>query len=92
MAGSVKAAYEDVGFVDVQEKVFKIPTNGWPKDARLKEVGKMWENNFTMGLSGFSWYLFNKVYGRSPAEIEVRIASCFGHLRGFADGLVGLTG
>lgn len=92
MAGSVKAAYEDVGFVDVHEKVFKIPTNGWPKDARLKELGKMWENNFTTGLSGFSWYLFNKVYGRSPAEIEVRIAFALGHLRGSADEAAGFTG
>lgn len=73
MAAGVRAAYEEVGFVDVHQKVFKIPTNGWAKDARLKELGRAWERNMTQGLSGFSTYLFHKVFDRSPAEIEVRL-------------------
>lgn len=73
MARYLRAIYEEVGFVDVQEKVFKIPTNGWPKDGKLKELGKIWESNMTQGLSGFSSYLFNKVYERSPAEIEISL-------------------
>lgn len=71
MARYLRKVYEEVGFVDVQEKLFKIPSNGWPKDGRLKEVGRMWEHNFSQGLSGFSSYLFNRVYERTPAEIEV---------------------
>lgn len=68
----LKAVYEEAGFVDIQEKVFKVPTNGWPKDERLKELGKMWEMNFMQGLSGFSFGMFNRAYDRSAAEIEVR--------------------
>lgn len=71
MARYLKSVYEEVGFVDVQERIFKVPTNEWPKDPKLKELGRMWESNMSQGLSGFSSYLFNKVYDRSPAEIEV---------------------
>ncbi|KAH7266375.1 S-adenosyl-L-methionine-dependent methyltransferase [Fusarium solani] len=73
VAENVREAYERAGFVDVQERVFKMPMNGWPKDERLKEIGRMWERNFLMGLSGFSFTLFNRVYQRTPAQIEVSL-------------------
>lgn len=65
--------FERVGFVDVQQRIFKIPTNGWPRDERLKEIGWMWGENFSQGLNGFSIQLMNKVFGRTQAEIEVSI-------------------
>lgn len=67
----MKEAYERVGFVDVQQIMFKVPTNGWAKDEHLKEIGNMWETNLVSGLSGFSLSLFHKVFDRSPEEIEV---------------------
>lgn len=67
----LKKVYEEVGFVDVHEKVFKIPFNGWPKDENLKELGKMWERNFQSGLSGFSLNLFNRAFSRTAAQTEV---------------------
>jgi hypothetical protein len=72
MANTVKQAYEEAGFVDVHERVFKMPINAWPKDERLKELGRMWERNLLSGLSGFSVLLFNRAFGRTPAETEVR--------------------
>uniref|UniRef100_A0A1Y1MP81 Methyltransferase domain-containing protein n=1 Tax=Photinus pyralis TaxID=7054 RepID=A0A1Y1MP81_PHOPY len=69
----MKEAYERVGFVDVQEMTFKVPTNGWAKDAHLKEIGKMWERNLLSGLSGFSVSLFHRVFNMSPEEIEVSL-------------------
>lgn len=73
VAASVRDAYVEAGFVDVQVRIFKMPMNGWPKDERLKELGRMWERNFLMGLSGFSFTLFNRVYERTPAQIEVSL-------------------
>lgn len=72
-AGQLKRIYERVGFVDVQQRVFKMPTNAWPKDARLKAIGALWEQNFVQGLSGFSLGLFSRAFNRSPEEIEVRV-------------------
>lgn len=71
LGATLKDVYKRVGFVDIQQRVFKIPINGWAKDDRFKELGRMWEKNIITGLSGFSFRLFNRAYGRSPAEIEV---------------------
>lgn len=74
VAASLRDAYIEAGFIDVQVRIFKMPMNGWPKDERLKELGRMWERNFLMGLSGFSFTLFNRIYERTPAQIEVSFA------------------
>lgn len=71
MAGSVKRIYEEVGFVDVKERIYKVPINGWAKDEKLKEIGRMWERNLLQGLSGFSFHLFNRAFGQTAAQIEV---------------------
>ncbi|EQL02379.1 hypothetical protein G6O67_004364 [Ophiocordyceps sinensis] len=73
LGATLKDVYERVGFVDVQQRIFKIPINGWAKDERFKELGRMWEKNIATGLSGFSLRMFNRAYGRSPAEIEVSL-------------------
>ncbi|TWU79173.1 hypothetical protein ED733_008885 [Metarhizium rileyi] len=69
----MKEACEEVGFVDVQEIMFKVPTNGWAKDGHLKEIGKMWEKNLLSGLSGFSLGLFHRTLNMSPEEVEVSL-------------------
>lgn len=69
-ASQLRSIYERVGFVDVHERVYKIPLNGWARDAKLKEVGNMMEQNMQMGLSAFSLGLFNRIYGLTPEQIE----------------------
>ena len=78
VGATLKEVYERVGFVDVQQRIFKVPTNGWAKDERLKTIGRMWERNLLQGLSGFSFSLFSRVYNRTAAEIEVStdVLSC----------------
>ncbi|KAL7821797.1 S-adenosyl-L-methionine-dependent methyltransferase [Trichoderma gracile] len=73
LGSTLKEVFERVGFVDVQERIFKIPINEWPRDERLKEIGRMWGENFSQGLNGFSIQLMNRVFGRSPAEIELQL-------------------
>jgi len=36
-----KEVMEDTGFVNVQLRMVKRPTNDWPKDPRQKEIGKV---------------------------------------------------
>lgn len=74
IANKLKRWYEAAGFVDVQEKVFKLPTNGWPRDPQLKVLGKLQEQNWLRGLSAFSMAHFSRVLGWSKAEIEVRLS------------------
>ncbi|OAR01406.1 hypothetical protein LLEC1_04071 [Akanthomyces lecanii] len=73
MAHRLREVYERVGFVDVQEKIFKMPTNGWAKDERLKDIGRMWERNLGPSLAGFSFSMFNRAFNRTPEEIEVAV-------------------
>jgi hypothetical protein len=67
----LRQALQEVGFVDVQERVYKIPLNSWPKDEHLKDLGRKWEVNMLQGLSGFSLSLLSRAYNRTAAEIEV---------------------
>ncbi|EFQ29075.1 methyltransferase domain-containing protein [Colletotrichum graminicola M1.001] len=65
--------YEEVGFVDVQQRVFKMPINGWAKSPRHKHVGRLWEQNYLDGLSGLSMALFTQVLGRKQEEVQVSL-------------------
>jgi hypothetical protein len=71
LGARLKEIYERVGFVDVHQRVFKMPINGWPEDQQLKQLGSMWAENLLDGVAGFSYQLFTKAFGRSIAEIEV---------------------
>ena len=64
----------DHGYDDVHERVFKIPTNPWPKDKRLKDVGALELMNFLE----YSTAGFEKGYvgvlGRDPVYLQVLLA------------------
>ncbi|KAM5369021.1 hypothetical protein ACJZ2D_009224 [Fusarium nematophilum] len=72
-AASMKRWFEEAGFVDVSEKVYKIPINGWPKNRSLKKLGELWLANMEDGLQGFSYGLLHRVNGRSKEEIELNL-------------------
>lgn len=37
----LKTLFENAGFIDVQVKELKRPSNDWPKDKRMKEIGRV---------------------------------------------------
>ncbi|KAF9888207.1 hypothetical protein FE257_009202 [Aspergillus nanangensis] len=60
----------EVGFVDVQERVTKVPTNTWPSDPHQRNIGSWNETNWLEALSGWSYKSFTAL-GWSKPEIEV---------------------
>ncbi|KAI9742132.1 MAG: hypothetical protein M1834_000522 [Cirrosporium novae-zelandiae] len=64
---------EEAGFPadNIQETLYKWPTNSWPKGKKNKELG-LWslENNL-QGLSGFSLALLTRELGWTKEEVEV---------------------
>lgn len=74
-ANKLKAWYEQAGFVDVHEEVFKLPMNGWPRKSHLKQLGQMQEENWLAGLSALSMGLFSRVLNWSKTEIEVYLVN-----------------
>ncbi|KAJ3453850.1 hypothetical protein MRS44_018482 [Fusarium solani] len=72
-AASMKQAFIEAGFVDIHEKIYKIPINGWPKDCRLKRFGELWHANVVEGLQALSYGLLHRVKGMTKEEIEVNL-------------------
>ncbi|KAK1756514.1 Trans-aconitate 2-methyltransferase [Echria macrotheca] len=66
-----KRMFIEAGFVEVHEKVYKVPVNGWPRGHRLKRIGELWSQSMREGLPGFSYALFNRWLGMTTEQIEV---------------------
>ncbi|TGO39390.1 hypothetical protein BHYA_0055g00460 [Botrytis hyacinthi] len=75
IAKNLKSWYEAAGFVDVQEKVFKLPVNPWPKDKHLHNLGEMSEENWLACLSSFSMALFSRILNWKQEQIEVYLVN-----------------
>ncbi|KAJ5041143.1 uncharacterized protein L3040_005696 [Drepanopeziza brunnea f. sp. 'multigermtubi'] len=75
IAHKLKRWYEEVGFVDVQERIFRIPINPWPREKHLKAIGRQSELNCLDGLSGFSMRYFSRNLKWTKTEIEVYLVN-----------------
>lgn len=74
-ADKLRRWFKEVGFVDVQQEIFKIPLNGWPKDPRLHLLGRSWCDQVCEGMEGFSMHYFTSapLYW-STIEVNVYLA------------------
>ena len=61
----------DAGFVNVEEKVFKIPLGTWPKNKTMKSIGMYLRSVIYDGLQGISMGPFTRALKWSPQEVEV---------------------
>jgi SAM-dependent methyltransferase len=70
----------ELGFEDVKEKVFEIPTNPWPRGRKAKELGMWFCADVSEGLSA-SKVLFIKALGWEPEATEAFLEEVRGDLR-----------
>ena len=68
------AMFEKAGFVDVKQVLLKSPTNPWPKDKKLKEVGRYQMLAHIEGLEGVSLGLLSRVYDWKLEEVKILMA------------------
>ena len=61
----------EVGFVDVEVKMFKWPINGWPKDKKIKLLGEWCYVNMASGLEAFSMAPMMRAHGWTPEEVTL---------------------
>ena len=54
MIYTMRAKIEAAGFVNVQEKTYRVPTGTWAKHPLLKEAGKFNKLQFKEGIEGVS--------------------------------------
>ena len=59
------SAMKYAGFVNVTERVVKVPVGSWPKDKRLKTWGQWFEYYSLEGLEGFGLRAFTDILGVS---------------------------
>jgi hypothetical protein len=60
-----KKLLEEAGFVDIVEHTVKVPVGSWPKDPKMKELGR-WNLLFlTSGLESMGMYMLMHVLGVS---------------------------
>ena len=71
VAGQMLEWYKEVGFVDVQQHVFKMPIGKWAADPRLMRAGAMWLLSLRERLEGLSQRIFNETFGWELAHITV---------------------
>ena len=63
------------GYVDIHERIDKIPINAWPRDPFLKQLGRCWEVNLLEGLAASSYKILGPLgLGWTQPDIEVFLA------------------
>ncbi|OQD75097.1 hypothetical protein PENDEC_c008G04625 [Penicillium decumbens] len=73
-ASSWKGLMEKAGFVNVQEVVYKLPQGPWPKDPKLKELGKYHQLNMLEAMPPYTYALFTRMLRWERVEIEALLA------------------
>ncbi|EPS44147.1 hypothetical protein H072_1821 [Dactylellina haptotyla CBS 200.50] len=69
VAGNVEKWCKDAGFVEVTQRVFKIPVGPWPKDKYEKTLGSYNLLNMLHASEGFSLHLLTKLGNLTVEEV-----------------------
>lgn len=72
---------EEAGFTNIEERLFKWPTNSWPKDKKHKEVGLWTLANIDRGLEGLSMALLTRGCGMTHAQVTALVTEVRKDLR-----------
>ena len=72
---------EAAGFLDVEERLFRLPVNSWPKDPELKEIGRFQNFQYMQALSPYALGLLVEVLGWARDETEMLLAGVRENLR-----------
>ncbi|KAF7121782.1 hypothetical protein CNMCM5793_009335 [Aspergillus hiratsukae] len=82
-ADTWKEKMEKAGFVNVRDVVYKLPQSPWPKDPKLKELGRYHQVNMFEAIGPYCFALFTRYLGWSRPEIEVLVAGMRKELRDY---------
>ncbi|KAI5801256.1 S-adenosyl-L-methionine-dependent methyltransferase [Geopyxis carbonaria] len=82
---SMSKVLKDHGFTNVNETVYKVPVGPWPKEKRLKTIGKYNLVNILEASEGFCLALFTRHLGWTAAKARELIAEVMEELRMLRD-------
>jgi ubiquinone/menaquinone biosynthesis C-methylase UbiE len=78
-----KVRMEKAGFVDVVEHTYKWPMNGWPKDRRMKNIGRWNQLRLHEGIEGFMIRLLTQVGGWTIERAQLFLAEMRRELKNY---------
>lgn len=61
----------DAGFINIEQKIFKIPLGTWPKNKTMKVIGLYMRSVIYDGLQGISMGPFTRALKWTPEEVEL---------------------
>lgn len=61
----------DAGFVDVAEDIHKLPIGSWPKDPKLKEIGRINRVQVLEAVSAYTIALYTRVLGHTMDQTQI---------------------
>jgi fructose-specific phosphotransferase system IIC component len=64
----------EAGFIKIVRKTFNVPYGAWPKDKKLKDIGRFVSHFMELMLDGFVAYPIGEILGWSFAEVQVLVA------------------
>ncbi|KAB2570832.1 Tam domain methyltransferase protein [Lasiodiplodia theobromae] len=71
---NMKRWMQEAGFVDVQEQIFKLPFNAWPKDPEIKQIGRYQLVQYLDALAPYALGTLVDILGWTREEMEVAVA------------------
>ncbi|KAI5845219.1 S-adenosyl-L-methionine-dependent methyltransferase [Morchella snyderi] len=77
----LKGWMEDALFINVEESIFKVPIGSWPKDPKMKNIGRYNLLNLLEALEGFTLALFTRFLDWTADEVYVLLAGVRSELR-----------
>lgn len=81
---TMRGSIEKAGFVDVHEKLYKIPLGPWAKDRLLKEAGQLQNAHWNTALEGWAMWLLTHYGPPKPwtkEEVQVYLAKVRSELK-----------
>ncbi|KAF4339633.1 hypothetical protein FBEOM_6416 [Fusarium beomiforme] len=79
--GVQRSSMEKAGFVNLEQRDFKVPIGGWPEDPKMKEIGKFAQATLEQDIEGYVLFMANTVEGWTKEEVEVYISMLRRELR-----------
>ncbi|RMJ02383.1 hypothetical protein CDV36_015346 [Fusarium kuroshium] len=76
-----KEKLEAAGFTDVQQDIRKLPIGSWPKDPKLKEMGRFQGIQQVQAVESYSPRVFSTVLGWEEEEVQAFVAKVRKDLR-----------
>ena len=65
---------QDAGFTNIEQRLYKWPTNSWPRDKKHKEIGLWTLANIDRGLEGISMAVLTRGCGFTQQEVVTLLA------------------